>query len=243
MATVAPGRSTRAGCRFTAPLVIVASLLAAGLTLAAPASAAGDVDVSRFSARAVAWSAANVVHQEAAIERAIALGEEQAAAEAEWLDALATTTTTTTTTIAPPTTTAVPTTTTVPPTTAPPTTEAPPATDPPADTGDPAEATAPAETTTTTTEAPAGGPTPEQWEALRQCESGGRYDALSRGGRYRGAYQFSQATWDWVASFANPALAGVDPAAASVADQDAQAQALYDRQGSGPWPTCGRFLP
>ena len=96
--------------------------------------------------------------------------------------------------------------------------------------------------TTTVTPVPTGGPTAEQWAALRTCESSGRYDAISPSGRYRGAYQFSQATWDWVASFSNPALVGVDPAAASIADQDAQAFALYDRNGAGPWPHCGAYL-
>jgi hypothetical protein len=96
--------------------------------------------------------------------------------------------------------------------------------------------------TTTVTPVPTGGPTAEQWAALRNCESSGRYDAISPSGRYRGAYQFSQATWDWVASFSNPALVGVDPAAASIADQDAQAFALYDRNGAGPWPHCGAYL-
>ena len=240
MAEVAPGRSTRAGCRFSAPFVVIALALAAvaGVSTAAAQSGPTEVDVRSFSVRAAAWSQANVAHQAAATERAIELGEEAAAAEAEAerLAAAAATTTTTTTTAAPTTTTtAAPTTTTAAPTT---TTAAPAEADDGSGEGD--EST---DTTTTTTEAPAGGPTPEQWEALRQCESGGRYDALSPGGRYRGAYQFSQATWDWVAGWANPALVGVDPAAASVADQDAQAQALYDRQGSGPWPTCGRYLP
>ena len=209
------------------------------------AGLAASVDVSAFSTRAAAWSAANVVHQDAAIERAMALGEEAAAAEeAERLAALEAARTTTTTAAPTTTTTAAPTTTT---TTAAPTTTTTtePASETAADASSEAGAgdTAPAETTTTTTAAPAGGPTPEQWEALRQCESSGRYDALSPGGRYRGAYQFSQATWDWVAGWANPALVGVDPAAASPADQDAQAQALYDRQGSSPWPHCGRYLP
>ncbi|MEM9467453.1 MAG: transglycosylase family protein [Actinomycetota bacterium] len=238
MAEVAPGRSTRTRSRFAASFVIVALAVAGaiGITPTAAQEAGDEVDVTAFSARAAAWAAANAAAREAAIERAIELGEEAAAAEAEAerLAALAAATTTTTTTTAPPTTTTVaPTTTTTTTTVAPATTEA------PVDGAEPAEDP----TTTTTTEPPAGGPTAEQWEALRQCESGGRYDALSPGGRYRGAYQFSQATWDWVASWANPALVGVDPAAASVADQDAQAQALYDRQGSGPWPTCGRHLP
>jgi len=77
---------------------------------------------------------------------------------------------------------------------------------------------------------------------LRQCESAGRYDAVSANGRFRGAYQFLQSTWDWVAGWNNPSLAGVDPATAAPADQDSQAFALYDRQGAKPWPTCGKHL-
>jgi hypothetical protein len=79
-------------------------------------------------------------------------------------------------------------------------------------------------------------------EALRVCESGGDYTAVSPGGSYRGAYQFGQGTWDSVASRWRPDLVGVDPAAAAPADQDALARALYDEAGSSPWPHCGRYL-
>ena len=78
---------------------------------------------------------------------------------------------------------------------------------------------------------------------LRMCESTDNYQAVSPSGTYRGAYQFSQATWDWVAGFADPSLVGVDPAAAAPADQDAQALALFDRPGASPWPHCGVHLP
>ena len=87
-----------------------------------------------------------------------------------------------------------------------------------------------------------GWPTPDQWEALRQCESGGNYSILSPGGTYRGAYQFSQGTWDGVARRNFPHLEGVDPAQASPADQDQMAYALYRERGWHPWPTCGRHL-
>ena len=215
-----PSAKTR---RRFATCVVVATLApVVGLGVSAGSAQAGaeGVDVQSFSARAVAWSRANIVHQAAATERAIELGERAAAAEAE-ADRIAAAAVTASTTVP---------STTVPSTTVPPAT------------GAPVETTAPIDTTTTIA-ASGRVPTPDQWEALRQCESSGRYDALSPGGRYRGAYQFSQATWDWVAGWANPGLVGTDPAAASVADQDAQAQALYDRQGSGPWPTCGRYLP
>jgi hypothetical protein len=105
--------------------------------------------------------------------------------------------------------------------------------------------TAPPPTTTaptTTVEAapPASGdPTPNQWAALRQCESSGNYTVVSANGRYRGAYQFSQATWDGVARMHASSLVGVDPAAANPADQDAMALALWRQSGWSPWPHCG----
>jgi hypothetical protein len=86
-----------------------------------------------------------------------------------------------------------------------------------------------------------GGPTAADWEALRQCESSGNY-GIDSGNGYFGAYQFSQATWDWVASMERPDLVGVVPSDASPADQDALAFALYDLRGAAPWPTCGAHL-
>ena len=56
------------------------------------------------------------------------------------------------------------------------------------------------------------GPSAEEWAALRDCESGGDYSIASSSGRYRGAYQFVQSTWDSVAERNDPALVGVDPA-------------------------------
>ncbi len=68
--------------------------------------------------------------------------------------------------------------------------------------------------------------------AIRACESGGDYSAVSSSGTYRGAYQFDQATWE--------AMGGSgDPAAASPAEQDMRAQMLYEQSGSSPWPVCG----
>ncbi len=68
---------------------------------------------------------------------------------------------------------------------------------------------------------------------IAACESGGNYAAVSRSGKYRGAYQFDTRTWATVGGTG-------DPAAASPAEQDARAKALYDRRGSNPWPVCGR---
>ena len=67
---------------------------------------------------------------------------------------------------------------------------------------------------------------------IRECESHGNYGAVSSGGTYRGAYQFSQSTWE--------AMGGTgDPAAAPPEEQDARAAALYGSAGSSPWPVCG----
>jgi hypothetical protein len=115
-----------------------------------------------------------------------------------------------------------------------------------------AAAAAAAETTTTTAPPPPpppppapspGGPTAAQWAALRNCESGGNYAAISANGLYFGAYQFHPGTWDSTASYAGRGdLVGVRPDHAAPSDQDAMARALYDRRGSSPWPHCGRHL-
>ena len=68
--------------------------------------------------------------------------------------------------------------------------------------------------------------------AIRACESGGDYGAVSSSGTYRGAYQFDDATWQSVGGSG-------DPAAASPAEQDMRAQMLYEQSGSSPWPVCG----
>ena len=75
----------------------------------------------------------------------------------------------------------------------------------------------------------------DPWEYLRQCESGGNYQSVSSDGSYRGAYQFSQSTWEGVGGVG-------DPAAASPEEQDARAYMLYERAGGAPWPYCGRYL-
>jgi hypothetical protein len=86
------------------------------------------------------------------------------------------------------------------------------------------------------------GPSADQWAALRECESGGNYAVTNPSGKYRGAYQFDRSTWDSIAARHAPYLVGVDPAAASPADQDALAWALYSDRGASPWPHCGRHL-
>ena len=73
------------------------------------------------------------------------------------------------------------------------------------------------------------------WGALAACESGGRPSAVSGTGKYRGMYQFSQATWNAVGGSG-------DPAAASADEQTYRAQLLYQRSGAGQWPHCGSRL-
>jgi hypothetical protein len=69
--------------------------------------------------------------------------------------------------------------------------------------------------------------------AIRACESGGNYGAVSSTGKYRGAYQFDYGTWASVGGTG-------DPAAASPAEQDKRAAILYSQRGAAPWPICGR---
>jgi peptidoglycan hydrolase-like protein with peptidoglycan-binding domain len=68
---------------------------------------------------------------------------------------------------------------------------------------------------------------------IAQCESGGDPTAVSADRRYWGKYQFSRATWRSVGGRGNPARA-------SEAEQDQRALTLYEREGTRPWPVCGR---
>ena len=71
---------------------------------------------------------------------------------------------------------------------------------------------------------------------IRARESHGDYTAVSANGLYRGAYQFTQSSWDLAATHAGRKdLVGVPPNEASPADQDAMALELYDMLGSAPW--------
>ncbi len=69
-----------------------------------------------------------------------------------------------------------------------------------------------------------------------ESDTAGGYRAVSPDGVYRGAYQFLRSTWNNVARAAGRTdLVGVDPAAASPADQDQIALFLFQRAGYGPW--------
>lgn len=84
--------------------------------------------------------------------------------------------------------------------------------------------------------------TDDQLTTLRHCESSDNYESVSAGGRYRGAYQFDQGTWDAVAARNFPWLAGNDPADTEPWWQDAMARALYAERGASPWGQCGKRL-
>lgn len=105
-------------------------------------------------------------------------------------------------------------------------------------------ATLPTTTTTTASPPPAPdsspGPAEGSSEVFLACvldrESEGQFGAVSPTGEWRGGFQFAQPTWDNTARHAGrPDLVGIDPAAASPADQWAMARALVAWQGRGPW--------
>lgn len=100
---------------------------------------------------------------------------------------------------------------------------------PPAPKPAPAPAPAPAPRTGT------AGADGLNWPALARCESGGNPRAVSSGGRYRGLYQFSLATWRGVGGSG-------DPIDNSAEEQLFRAKVLYNRSGAGQWPSCGRLL-
>ena len=74
---------------------------------------------------------------------------------------------------------------------------------------------------------------------LRQCESTNNYQAISPSGKYRGAYQFDQPTWDGVAGRHFEWLVGIDPIDANPWWQDSMTRALWSERGRQPWPHCG----
>ncbi|QGV82757.1 resuscitation-promoting factor [Streptomyces ficellus] len=73
------------------------------------------------------------------------------------------------------------------------------------------------------------------WDALAQCESGGRPDAVDASGTYGGLYQFDPGTWR---SLGGSGTAQNAPAA----EQTFRAKKLYVQRGASPWPHCGRRL-
>jgi hypothetical protein len=75
-----------------------------------------------------------------------------------------------------------------------------------------------------------------QLSCIRNRESHGDYSVMSRGGVYRGAYQYNQGTWNNAsASAGRDDLVDVNPATAAPIDQDQVTIHYMDVVGLGPW--------
>ncbi len=89
----------------------------------------------------------------------------------------------------------------------------------------------PSSTSTSSTGGGSNVKLPPVLKKIARCESGGNPTAVSKSGRYRGKFQFDQATWE--------AAGGTgDPAAAPESTQDKIAKRLYRKRGTAPWPNC-----
>lgn len=69
---------------------------------------------------------------------------------------------------------------------------------------------------------------------IARIESGGNPRAVSRSGRYHGAWQFRRSTWDSVSNARQEALWPISRA--SMAEQRRGARRLYELRGLAPWP-------
>lgn len=75
------------------------------------------------------------------------------------------------------------------------------------------------------------------WDAVAQCESGGKW-SINTGNGYYGGLQFSESTWLAYGGGAYARTANL----ASQSQQIAIAEKVLAGQGAGAWPSCGRFL-
>ena len=73
------------------------------------------------------------------------------------------------------------------------------------------------------------------WNALAQCESGGRASVVDGSGTYHGLYQFDAQTWR---SMGGTGVASQAPAS----EQTYRAKLMFVQRGSSPWPLCGSRL-
>ena len=74
------------------------------------------------------------------------------------------------------------------------------------------------------------------WDAIANCESGGRWN-LNSGNGFYGGLQFDYSTWLSNGGGAYAPRADL----ATKAEQIAVANVLYSRRGLQPWPYCRRF--
>ncbi|MYI56764.1 MAG: hypothetical protein F4062_07040, partial [Acidimicrobiia bacterium] len=72
--------------------------------------------------------------------------------------------------------------------------------------------------------------------------SQGDYGFVHPSGEYFGAYQFTVATWDRLASQRYTHLLGVLPSEAAPADQDRMAYFLWIESGHARWPACSHVF-
>lgn len=78
---------------------------------------------------------------------------------------------------------------------------------------------------------------------LRTCESTDRYNITNKSGKYMGAYQFDQRTWNGAAQGNGLVeLVNVKPHHAPPEAQDALARAVFEDRGRSPWPECGKRI-
>lgn len=79
--------------------------------------------------------------------------------------------------------------------------------------------------------------TPDQWDQVAQCESGGDW-SINTGNGYYGGLQFASQTWTGHGG-------GEFAPTADQATREQQiqvAERVLETQGPGAWPTCGTAL-
>lgn len=86
-------------------------------------------------------------------------------------------------------------------------------------------------------------PSDQSLHKLRMCESTNNYQVVNKSGKYMGAYQFDQRTWNGAAAGAGLSeFVGVKPNKAPAGVQDAVTRELFKHRGRKPWPKCGKRI-
>ena len=76
---------------------------------------------------------------------------------------------------------------------------------------------------------------PESWRTLAMCESSLNPEAMSPTGKFKGLFQFSQESWEFVGGRG-------EPQHASVSRQYRRAKQLQEIQGWNAWPECSKKI-